>query len=177
MVIQRRLTAEQQALAEKAMAIIPHEIRRFLAGNPCLRKTMRQVDMHSVASMAVVKASFTYDPSKSKMSAYYGRAVWNALYWEAKSVPPSKERAIPRAGESLPAREAGQQKSDQHELATVMRALESMPAAQRQMISDRVLTKESLLSMSIDAGMDWRTIAKRIRKALDELGARAADSP
>ena len=78
----RRLNKKQQAFATDALRFVQPSIATFVRRNPDLRVSIKRIDLESVAMQAVCMAAFTYDPSKSQPTTYFGSAIRHALYRE-----------------------------------------------------------------------------------------------
>ena len=170
----RRLTIEQQRFAEQAMACIPGAIRGFLRRHPCMRKDAKRCDLHSAAQLAVVNASFRYNPKRGAMSTYYGAAISHELAREVKRYRRHRdalhqERDIEVAGiDAL---------IDLPLNAPLLKALAGMPLTDKHLIQDRVLSRATITSLARQAGIDPRTLLRRLKRALEELARRADDMP
>jgi len=124
--------------------------------------------------LAVVQASFTYDPQRSRPATYYSTAIRHALYKETRRATNSREGCITRVSME---RAESRQKPREEPRNELLRTLEHMALEEKWIIEDRILGKESLRSMARRLGLDPRTVAKRLRKHLKTLEDRAADLP
>lgn len=168
------------------MEVVPHAIRRYLRSRPSYRKVARQCDLQSVAYMAVCKAAFCYNPSKSSVTTYFQTAVRHALGKEIRRRARVQEM---RPGSMRIAVESkdGEARTSELEQALqcrrsqldegFLRALATMGLTEKHLIEDRVLSHQSVRSLARQAGVDPRTMAKRLRSLLEELARRAADLP
>jgi DNA-directed RNA polymerase specialized sigma24 family protein len=170
----RRLTAQQQALAEQAMLLIPAAIKGFLRRHPCMRRDAMRCDLRGAAQIAVVKASFSYDPRKGAMSTYYGTAIQHELQREVKRMRRNLDTAHQERDVEVAA--IGMM-SDLPREGSMMRALAGMPLVDKHMIDALVLGNATVTSLAIEAGVSQRTMARRLRRALQELARRAEDFP
>ena len=176
----RKLTPEQQARAEHALQFVDAAVAAFVRSTPSYRRLFRHADMDGVARLAVVQASFTYDPKKSLPQTYYSSAIRHALLKEIKRVQRSREAAeervdLPRALAML-----GQAEHRQYALE----CLSTLPSYSRSVVQRHVLDGRSLTAISREDGVDWRTVRARITQAYDQLSAcvhessgTSADSP
>ena len=76
------LTKRQRKIAEEAIDIIPDAIRGFQSAYPGISGKLANIDAVSVAHLAVVVASRTYNPKLSQLTTYFSRAIHNALLKE-----------------------------------------------------------------------------------------------
>ena len=156
------------------MSLIPDAIHGFLRRHPCMRKEAKRCDLRGAAQMAVCKASFSYDPKRGSMATYFGTAIKHELSKEVKRLRRHKdtehqERDVEVAGvKEL----AGMPRE-----GPAMRALAGMPLLDKQMITAFVLGDATVTSLAKEAGVSPRTMARRLRSALDELGTRSEDMP
>lgn len=156
------------------MALIPAAIKGFLRRHPCMRKDARRCDLYGAAQLAVVKASFTYDPSRGAMTTYYGTAITHELRREVKRHrrhrdTANQERQLEAAAADI--------LIDVSPDGPLVRALAGMPLVEKHLIEDRVFGRMTVTALARQAGVDPRTLAKRLRRALDELARRAQDLP
>lgn len=68
----RRLSAAQQAFAEKAMLLTRVVIASYLKRNPDLIDVANRCDLDGTAEQAVCLAALTYNPEKAGISAEWG---------------------------------------------------------------------------------------------------------
>jgi len=168
---QRRLTDEQKERAEAALPLVPAAVRAFIAKHLCYERLIRHCDMISVAEMAVVDASFCYDPSKSQPTTYYGTAIRHALLKEVRRVKRSREAANERIdmGKALGIAFSTDQKQQ------ALACLREMTPDDRALIEAHVIEGRSLMSLGRERDRDWRTIKGRLLAALDRLRLCVAD--
>lgn len=169
----RRLTKKQQAVASAAMRFVQPAISSFVKRNPDLRPAIRRVDLESVALAAVCSAALTYNPERSQPTTYFGSAIRHALYREVLSQQRQDGRYVPVEHIVAPA-------SERKLTAAQMRALKALKklsALDQMLIEDRLIEQISFEKMGVDHGCDPRTVAKRVRQAIDNLREAAADMP
>jgi RNA polymerase sigma factor (sigma-70 family) len=162
---QRRLTEEQKALAEAALPLVPSAVRAFASKHLCYARILRHLDMTSVAQMAVVEASFTYDPNRSKPTTYYGTAIRHALLKEVKRHQRSRESANERVDFAKALNLSGTLDQRQQALACLRR----LPPEERELIEAHVIEGRSLMSLGREHGRDWRTIKSRLLASVEKL--------
>jgi len=162
---QRQLTPEQSARAEDAVRFVGVCVRSFLKSCPSYRKLARVCDFDSAARMAVVEASFTYDPAKSQPQTYYGSAVRHALLKEVRRYQRSREGADERVSLERAMSEAPAQAHRQAGLE----CLACLPDEERRLVEAHVLEGHSMLAIGRQIGRDWRTVKARLRRALRRL--------
>lgn len=156
------------------MRLIPAAIQGFLRRHPCMRREAKRCDLYGAAQIAVVKASFSYDPQRGSMTTYYGTAIQHELAREVKRLRRHRDTATQERDVEV----AGiEELSDLPREGPVMRALAGMPLLDKHMIDAVVLGNATVTSLAMEAGVSPRTMARRLRRALDELGRRAEDMP
>jgi DNA-directed RNA polymerase specialized sigma24 family protein len=161
----RRLSDAQKAQAEEAMAFVPSAVRAFVAKHPCYARLLPKCDLTSVAHMAVVEASFTYDATKSQPTTYYGSAIRHALLKEVRRLQRSRECANERVDFSKALNLKGTLDQRQQAIA----CLSLLPLEDRTLIEAHVLEGRSLMSLGRELDRDWRTIKARLTKAVELL--------
>jgi len=161
----RRLTDAQRAHAEAALAIVPQAIRAFAARHPSYRRVLSGCDMQSVAEMAVVEASFCYNPAKSKPTTYYGSAIRNALLKEVRRYQRSREGA----NERVPMEKALGIKFLHDMRQRAVASLRLLPPEDRALIEAHVIEGRSLRAIGREQDRDWRTIKARLLRAYDRM--------
>lgn len=169
------LTAEQQALAEQAMVIVPKAIMAFRCRYPTLRKQIAAIDSTSVAYLAICRAAVTYDPAKSKITTYFSTAIRNALLKEVdrnrRHRYDSPDRMPMELVEALAV-------AKQHGFSTrIQTAIARLPAKFRTLIHLRFYSGLSLREIGEQAGCDPRTIRRRLAVALERLGTLLQSEP
>ena len=176
----RRLTDEQRQRAEEALVLVPAAIRAFLAKHMCYQRVIRHCDMVSTAEMAVVEASFTYDPAKSKPTTYYGSAIRHALLKEVRRAQRSREGA----NERIDLDKALGLKFTRDQRQQALACLRLMSPDDKSLIESVVVEGRSLMSIGREKDRDWRTIKSRLTAALgrlrscvDDCKESTADSP
>lgn len=160
-------------MAEAALPMVPVAVRAFVARHRCYARLLRHCDMQSVAEMAVVEASFTYDPSRSKPTTYYGTAIRHALLKEVRRAQRSKEGA----NERIDLAKALGMEFSKDRRQQALECLRLLPPAERELIEAHVLEGRSLISLARARGRDWRTIKSRILEACESLRLCLADRP
>ena len=167
----RRLTEAQRQQAEAALPLVPSAIRAFKARHPSYVRLLSGCDIESVAQMAVVEASFVYDPRKSQPTTYYGSAIRHALLKEVRRYQRSREGAAERVpmDKALGIRVS----LDQRQLAIA--SLRLLDPADRALIEAHVVEGRSLRSIGREQRRDWRTVKARLLRAFDRLRAAVSD--
>lgn len=161
----RRLTDDQRQRAEEALVLVPAAIRAFIAKHMCYSRIIRHCDMVSTAEMAVVEASFTYDPAKSKPTTYYGSAIRHALLKEVRRAQRSREGA----NERIDLAKALGLKFTRDQRQQALACLRLMPPDDKALIEAVVVEGRSLMSIGREKDRDWRTIKARLTAALGRL--------
>lgn len=169
------LTAEQQALAEQAMEIVPKAIIAFRCRYPTLRKQIAAIDSTSVAYLAICRAAVTYDPAKSKVTTYFSMAIRNALLKEIdrnrRHRYDAPERVPMELAEALAV-------SKQYGFSTrIQTAIARLPSKSRTLIHLRFFRGLSLREIGEQAGCDPRTIRRRLAVALEKLESLLQSEP
>jgi DNA-directed RNA polymerase specialized sigma24 family protein len=163
----RRLTAEQQARAADALRLVPVAVRSFKSQHPSYHRLFAACDLTSVAQLAVVEASSTYDPAKSQPTTYYGSAIRHALLKEVRRVQRSRVSANERVHLDK-ALDMTASPDDRHRALT---CLQQMTATDRALVEAVVIEGRSLMSVGRQEARDWRTIKSRLKSAVDRLAA------
>lgn len=169
----RTLSASQRAAAEQAVRFVRPAVASFLKKNPDLRSLAQTLDLESVANTAVCMAAMTFDPTKSLPQTYFGSAIRHALYKEVLA-------AQKTAGRYIASEEIRSPTPNPHRLrleSRAMRALRMLSAYDRTLLEDRLIERVTLEQLSYEQNCDPRTIAKRIRSAIDKLRAIEQDLP
>lgn len=155
------------------MRFVQPSIAAFVKKNVDLRSSIRRVDLESVAYHAVCMAAFTYDPAKSQPTTYFGSAIRHALYREVLKQQQLDGRYVPVDRILEPAPNSSRTRQEMKAL----RALRIMSAYDRDLLEDRLIEQVTLEQLSQEHGCDPRTIAKRVRAAVDKLKAAVFDQP
>jgi len=161
----RRLTDEQRGRAEDALRLVPAAVRAFIRQHPSYRRLAPKCDMTAAAELAVVEASFTYDPARSKPTTYYGTAIRHALLKEVRRHQRSRESANERV--SLDKALGMKFTIDQQQQA--LACLRLLLPEDRELIESHILEGRSLMSLGRERDRDWRTIKARLRRAFERL--------
>lgn len=161
----RRLTSAQQRIAEDSLRFCGPAIASFMRRNPDLRVSARRVDMESVAMHAVVMAATTYDPRKSLPTTYFGSAIRHALYREVLTQAKQDGRyvTVEKILDPEPARHRTRQEM------RALKAIRMLSAYDRTLLEDRLIEAVTLEQLGEEQGLDPRTIAKRVKEAIERL--------
>lgn len=168
----RKLTPEQQRMAESALQYCGVGVSVFIQQNPSYRRLLRHCDLESTAQLAVVQASLTYDPSKSQPQTYYGAAIRHALLKEVRRAKRSREGDDGRI--NLPKALALKLKGAGTEDA--LRCLETLPPYSRSVVQRHVLHHQSMAQIGREDGVAWQTVKARLTQAYDQLASCVAES-
>jgi RNA polymerase sigma factor (sigma-70 family) len=169
----RRLNAAQQKIAEDSLRFCKPAIGAFMRRNPDLRASARRVDLESVAMHAVVMAATTYDPKKSLPTTYFGSAIRHALYREVLTQAKLDGRYVPVEKILDP-------EPQRHRTRQEMRALKAirmLSAYDRTLLEDRLVEAVTLEQLGEEQGLDPRTIAKRVKEAIERLRQAESNLP
>lgn len=169
----RVLTKRQRAVAEQATKFVRPAVEAFLHRNPDLKKIAVTLDLESVANIAVCIAATTYDPEKSQPQTYFGTAIRHALFKEVFHAQKISARYI--ASESI--RSPAPNTNNIRQQSRAMRALRMLTPYERALLEDRLIEKITLEQLSYEQGCDPRTVAKRVRDAIDKLRVIERDLP
>ena len=169
----RHLNAKQQVAAAQAVAFVRPAVASFLKRNPDLRSLAQTLYLESVANTAVCMAAMTFDPSKSLPQTYFGSAISHALYKEVLAAQKIASRYIASEDIRSPVPNSHRTRLE----SRAMRALRLLSAYDRTLLEDRLIERVTLEQLSLEQGCDPRTIAKRIREAIDKLRAIEQDLP
>jgi DNA-directed RNA polymerase specialized sigma24 family protein len=115
--------------------------------------------------LAVVEASFTYDPSRSKPQTYYGSAIRHALLKEVRRFQRSREGAAER----VPLDKALRIRVTTDMRQQAIACLRLLAPDERALIEAHVLEGRSLRSLGREHGRDWRTVKSRLVRAFESL--------
>lgn len=168
-----RLTAEQQAIAEKAIELIPACMAAFWRNFPCLREIAEVCDLESAAHLACCKAARTYNPSKCGISAYFSVAIRNAFLKEIQKEVKSQSQSIYRI-----TLEQAEQRStpEAPDVEAALPALQEMPEDIRSWIESYVFDGSNFSVLGRQHGIHRRTAKKRLKSYLDKLRDNYEDS-
>ncbi len=161
----KRLTERQKKLAEDALQFVGVGVRVFKSRHPSYWAMLKGCDLVSVAQLAVVEASRTYDPKKSQPQTYYGSAIRHALLKEVRRYQRSREGANERVHLEV----ALDLKLSHDQRPNALRCLCQLEPADRELIESHVIEGKSLMSIGRDMDRDWRTVKARLTRAFDRL--------
>lgn len=166
-VVTTPLSPAQQQLAADALRYCPAAVGSFIRKNPSYRRLLRHCDLESVAQLAVVQASRTYQPSLSQPQTYFGAAIRHALLKEVRRARRSREGAherisMPKALALSPAGLTGQ---------TALACLETLPEYSRSVVQRHVLGSISMAQIAREDGVQWQTVRARLSQAYEQLRA------
>jgi RNA polymerase sigma factor (sigma-70 family) len=169
----RRLNAKQQAYATAALRFVQPSIATFVRRNPDLRPSIKRIDLESVAMHAVCMAAFTYKPEKSQPTTYFGSAIRHALYREVLKQQQLDGRYVPteKILEPMPNRHRTRQEM------RALKALRILSAYDRTLLEDRLVECVTLEQLGEEQCCDPRTIAKRVKEAIEKLRLAEGDLP
>jgi RNA polymerase sigma factor (sigma-70 family) len=171
--MKRRLTPAQQRIAEDSLRFVKPAIASFIRRNPDLRQSARRVDMQSIAMAAVATAALTYNAKKSQPTTYFSSAIRHALYREVLS-------QAKRDGRYVTVEKILDPVPPQSRTRLEMRALKAiamLSAYDRTLLEDRLIEAVTLEQLGWEQGLDPRTIAKRVRDAIDKLKLAESNLP
>lgn len=169
----RRLNTKQQQYATAALRFVQPSIATFVRRNPDLRPSIKRIDLESVAMHAVCMAAFTYNPKKSQPTTYFGSAIRHALYREVLKQQQLDGRYVPteKILEPIPNRHRTRQEM------RALRALRILSAYDRTLLEDRLIESVTLEQLGEEQNCDPRTVAKRVKEAIDKLRLAECDLP
>ena len=161
-----RLTKRQGKIAEAAIEIIPDAIRGFQRAYPGISRKLANIDAVSVAHLAVVVASRTYDPKRSQLTTYFSRAIHNSLLKELQ-----KEKRL-RYGSSdrVPMELAEKERESEHWKHELAASLSTLTEEQRQLVRARYFDQKTFEEMAEEFGCDRRTVRRRLTEVINLLG-------
>jgi RNA polymerase sigma factor (sigma-70 family) len=163
--LNRRLTRQQQLVAENALQFVEPAVTMYRLRNPSYRKAFRVIDAFSVARYAVADAARTYDPAKSQPTTYFSAAIRNALYREIQKWKRSREGAAER----MHLEKLLDNHTDEVLPPIALECLNHLPDEQRDLVERHLLDGQSLLAIGDLIGKDWRTVRGRIARSLEQL--------
>lgn len=162
----RKMTKRQRMLAEQAMAIVPVVINAMGRSYPGIRKRIARIDAHSVAYVAICRASQTYDPKKSQVTTYFSSAIRNAILKELAKAQRQRYDSPDRVSLELAENAAKPQRGEERMLPA---ALESLPAQARDLIASRYYGRMSVREISDSTGLAQKAVRARLRSAVEML--------
>lgn len=169
----RRLNPKQKRYAEQAIRYVQPSVATFVRRNPDLRAAIRRIDLESVAMQAVCMAAFTYKPDKSLPTTYFGSAIRHALYREVLNQQKQDGRYVPteRIVDPVPNRHRTRQEM------RALKALRVLSAYDRTLLEDRLIEQVTLEQLGEEQRIDPRTVAKRVKEAIEKLRTAENDLP
>lgn len=169
----RRLNSRQQQYAELAIKFVQPSIASFVKRNPDLRVSIRRVDLESTAMHAICMAALTYKPEKSLPTTYFGSAIRHALYREVLNQQKLDGRYVPteRILDPQPNRHRTRQEM------RALKALRILSVYDRTLLEDRLIEQVTLEQLGAEQRCDPRTVAKRVRRAIELLRQAESDLP
>lgn len=170
----RKMTKRQRLLAEEAMAIVPVVINAMGRSYPGIRKRIARIDAHSVAYMAICRASKTYNPDKSKVTTYFSSAIRNAILKELARSQRQRYDSPDRVSLELAESEAKPQRGEARMLPA---ALEALPAQERSLIASRYYGRMSVREISDSTGLAQKAVRARLKSAVELLAGFLGNPP
>lgn len=169
----RRLNAKQQGYATAALRFVQPAIATFVRRNPDLRVSIKRIDLESVAMHAICMAAFTYNPAKSQPTTYFGSAIRHALYREVLKQQQMDGRYVPtdKLLEPQPNRHRTRQEM------RALKALRILSVYDRTLLEDRLIECVTLEQLGVEQACDPRTVAKRVKEAIEKLRLAECDLP
>lgn len=169
----RRLNTRQQRFAHDALRFVQPAIATFVRRNPDLRVSIKRIDLESVAMHAICMAAFTYKPEKSQPTTYFGSAIRHALYREVLKQQQLDGRYVPT--ERILDPQPNRHRTRQEQRA--LRALRILSAYDRTLLEDRLIESVTLEQLGEEQNCDPRTVAKRVKEAIEKLRLAENDLP
>jgi RNA polymerase sigma factor (sigma-70 family) len=164
------LTHNQRDIAERALEFVAPCLSYFLGSYPCLREVVDREELESAARLACVMAARTFDPARD-MRAYFSRAILHELLKSCRSEIRSRSGSVYRVElTAIERRLPPEQLEDEDHLPSEMlTALHSLPAEDRQWITDHVIEGVSIRQMARNKGISSRQAAKLMAAKLSRL--------
>lgn len=169
----RRLNRKQRQYAELAIRFVQPSIASFVRRNPDLRAAIRRVDLESTALHAVCMAALTYKPERSQPTTYFGSAIRHALYREVLTQQKLDGRYV--ATEKILDPQPNRHRTRQEMRA--LKALRILSIYDRTLLEDRLIEQVTLEQLGAEQRCDPRTIAKRVKRAIEMLRKAESDLP
>lgn len=163
----RPMTDAERALAESVLEIVPVVINTMGRAFPGIRKKLTRIDARSVAYVAICRATQTYDPAKSKPGTYFSTAVRNALLKELARSQRLRYDSPQRVPCSLAEKEEA---SVSEEHRALHFALSVLPGEARRLLASRYFSNMSVREIADLAGLNQKTVRRRLRTAEKMLG-------
>ena len=162
----RRLTKRQRMIAEEAIEIIPDAIRGFQRAYPGISGKLANIDAVSVAHLAVVVASRTYNPKLSQLTTYFSRAIHNSLLKEIQK----EKRSRYGCSRRVPMELAENERESEDWKQELLVSLSTLTEEQRQLVRARYFDQKTFEEMAEEFGCDRRTVRRRLTEVINLLG-------
>ena len=82
----KRLTADQQRLAEENLTIVERVLRFDINANPCVAG-LGYEDLYQEGCVWLCNAALTFDPARGSFASYARQVVQNGLVSYGKTIP------------------------------------------------------------------------------------------
>jgi DNA-directed RNA polymerase specialized sigma subunit len=168
------LTPDQQKLVEEAAQWVPACVKAFIQNMPCLRDAASMCDLESAAYLGCCLAARTYNPTKGKVSAYFGVAIKNAMLKEIQKEIKAGSTSVYRI--SLSAAEK-RSKARREQPPSAISPFMKLTEEERSLIERHVVGSHSFRSLGRQEGCDPRTAKRRVMASIDKLRQEFDDSP
>ena len=162
----KKLSKRQKEVAEEAIEVIPHAIRGFQRAYPGISRKLAYIDTVSVAHLAVVVASRTYDPKQSQLTTYFTRAIHNSLLKELHR----EKRLRYGSSDRVPMELAEKDRESEHWKHELAASLSTLTNEQRQLVRARYFDQKTFEEMAEEFGCDRRTVRRRLTEVINLLG-------
>ncbi len=167
------MTAAQQAVAVRAMALIPACLRDFYKRFACLRPVAANCDLEGAAMLAVCTAARTYDEERAGLSAYFSVAIKNGCLREVQKEIRSQSHSHYRITfealtQRVKVKNSQVEPSESKVFPTMMAGLTE---TERNWIESWVFDKTSLRAFGRQSGKDPRTAKRLLLSYLDKCRA------
>ena len=163
------LTRKQQALAEKAMELLPVCLNDFRNRYPFLREIAKVADLESASLLAITKASRTYDPEKAGISAYFSKAIRNACLKEIEKEIRSRSHSVYRISFEMLEKRQERDRDSEPLADPIMSELVNLSLEDMSDIESRAFENKSIRAFSREWGISVRQAQKKLMVKLDKL--------
>jgi DNA-directed RNA polymerase specialized sigma24 family protein len=168
------LTEVQQGYCVQALSLVEKACYKFWLNYPCLRGFLSPEEMQSAAEYACVLAARTYDPAKSGVAQYFGKAILHELLKACDNE--HRSGAVSRLKISLAAAEKSLLSSGKlpgctqaQRTEAAANALRSMTEEDQRWLDSRFYGEASHRDLAKAEGISPRQVRKRLAQKLHRL--------
>ena len=160
------LNKRQQKLVKEYQPLVVILAGYFLAHRPVWQRAVWRDELQGEGSLALCKASRTYDPARLPYpKAYFARAILNAMLKAIKKLarqPRSNRISLEQAEKIV---------SYTQPVDYLRLAIESLPAHDRAVATSRFIDLQTLRTISRDHSLDLRAASLKARRLARQLAS------